>query len=405
MGTVTSRQLDLHRFLGLAVCHSTTIDPRRLEHHNYTYWTGDIAALIVRGQLKYCLIAPQFPIYVSPKEAFDADTSIGSGRTAADGDAEGVYVDIAIVMPIVQPRYVEELGAVGGVLENESLHDFFEKFLPQKLPGLSPRCLWVSGFEAPLVGELKPGPTRHADKIDSFYVNLSGLLLQGMLQAEAQGLCLFCSWRFATQQVVLLLAGAGDHYRVRRVTRDWAVEELDGEPYTAKTLKKLKAAWMERGDVNLDSPDNDDLNAVEDGDWTEGQAVHMYGNPQDANQRQQKLNDQRTLRRIKRNAQSQKYLKALTTPPSQDRTVPLFTNEALNAIHPGGELFESRPPELYFGDSETTGWSRVLQLGSTLSNQYMAKIQDFIRQFEILEEDRRKKVFFAKALTKPAFNK
>ncbi|KAJ7889354.1 hypothetical protein B0H14DRAFT_2561853 [Mycena olivaceomarginata] len=195
----------------------------------------------------------------------------------------------------------------------------------------------------------------------------------------------------------LLLAGAGDYYRIRRVTRDWAVKELNGEPYTAQTLKDLKAAWMERSDVNLDSPDTDDVNAVEDGDWTEGQVGHMYGSPLDAHQRQQKLNDERTLRRIKRNAQSEKYLKALTAPPSKERTAALFTNEALNAIHPGGELFESRPPEIYFSSSETKGWSRVLQLGSALSDRYMAKIQNFIHDHEILEEDRRNKVFFVKA--------
>ncbi|KAJ7130394.1 hypothetical protein C8R44DRAFT_775475 [Mycena epipterygia] len=398
MGNVTSRQLDLHRFLGLAVCHSTAIDPRHLEHHNYTYWTGDIAALIVSGQLKCCLIAPQFPIYVSPKEPFDPDTSIGSGRTEADGDAQGVYVDIAIVMPIVQPRYVEELGVVGKELDGRSLHDFLDKFLPQKLPGLSPRCLWVSGFEAPLVGELKPGPTRHAETIESFYVNFNGLFLKGVLQAEAQGLCLFCSWRFATQEDALLLAGAGEYYKIRLVTRDWAVGELNGEQYTSDTLKRLKAAGK-------DWEDNDG-DAVEDGDWTEGHMGDMYGNPSNARQRQQKLNDERTQRRVKRDAQRQKYVDALTTPPSEDRTAPLFTNEALNAVHRskgnGVEFFESRSPEPYFSGSGTKEWSRVLKLGSALSNQYMVKIQDFICQHEILEEKRRKEVFFTKGLNNDA---
>ncbi|KAJ7883849.1 hypothetical protein B0H14DRAFT_3746092 [Mycena olivaceomarginata] len=226
-----------------------------------------------------------------------------------------------------------------------------------------------------------------------------------MLQAKAQGLCLFCSWRFATQEVAILLAAAGDYYTIRRVTRRWAVDELNGESYTPQILKRLKEAWREQANVNLDSPDIDDVNALEDGDWTEGQESHMYGNPLDAHQRQQKLNDERTERRMRRNAQRQNYADALTTPPSQDRTAPLFTDEALNAIHPGGDLFESRPPELYFSDSETKGWSQVLQLGSTLSNQYMAKIQDFMRQRENLEEGRRKAVFFTKAPAKPTFNK
>ncbi|KAJ7928172.1 hypothetical protein B0H13DRAFT_1007176 [Mycena leptocephala] len=197
--------ITIQGYFVLVICHSTTIDPRHLEHHTYTYWTGNFTALIVRGKLKYCLIAPQFPIYVSPKEPLDPDTSFGSDRTDADGEAQGVYVDIAIVMPIVQPRYVEELGPIGKELNNKSLHHFLDTFLPPKLPGLSPRCLWVSGFEAPLVGELKPGPTRHADKIDPFYVDLVRLLRQGVLQAEVQRLCLFCSWQFTTQEDALLL--------------------------------------------------------------------------------------------------------------------------------------------------------------------------------------------------------
>ncbi|KAJ7914635.1 hypothetical protein B0H13DRAFT_1872757 [Mycena leptocephala] len=140
---------------------------------------------------------------------------------------------------------------------------------------------------------------------------------------------------------------------------------------------------MERSDVNLDSPDTDDVNAVEDGDWTEGQVGQMYGSPLDAHQRQQKLNDERTLRRIKRSAKRQKYLKALTAPPSKERTDALFTDEALNAIHPGGELFESRPPEIYSAVARPKDGPVSCNL-------------NFIHEHEIVEEDRRKKLFFVK---------
>ncbi|KAJ6613631.1 hypothetical protein B0H10DRAFT_2222131 [Mycena sp. CBHHK59/15] len=81
-------RLDLHRFLGLAISHSTTADPRRLEHYVYTYWTGDLVSVLVRGQLKHCLIAPQFPVYVSPKQPSNPDDSWGSGMTEADGEAQ-----------------------------------------------------------------------------------------------------------------------------------------------------------------------------------------------------------------------------------------------------------------------------------------------------------------------------
>ncbi|KAJ7775849.1 hypothetical protein B0H14DRAFT_3508352 [Mycena olivaceomarginata] len=398
MGNITSRQLDLHCFLGLTVCYSTTIDPRYLEHHSYTYWTGDIAALIVGGKLKCCLIAPQFPIYVSPKEALGPNTSFGSGRTKADGEAQGVYVDIAIVMPIIQPRYVEELGKFGKDLDKKSLHDFLED--PQNLQ-LSPRCLWVSGFE----------------------------------------------------QCIILLAGAREYYRIRWVTRGWAAKKLNGEPYSAATLKVLKRAGEEFNDGDSDSEldytgsdsdlddaeseeklhnaeseeelDDDDGNwtegdemdvddgwtegrmdemddAVDDGDWTEAMMDEMYGDPLDACNRQQRLNTQHTHRHLEREARRQKYVDALNTLPSQDRTAPLFSEEALNTIHlnqVGRELFQSISPEEYFksgGTGGTTKWSNILRLGSTLSNQYMVKIQNLIHEHEILEEARRNKVFFTK---------
>ncbi|KAJ6607054.1 hypothetical protein B0H10DRAFT_2073271, partial [Mycena sp. CBHHK59/15] len=261
MGNITSRRLDqwldLHRFLGLAVCHSTTADPRRLEHYNYTYWTGDTAALIVGGQCKYCLIAPQFPMYVSPKEPSRPDATFGSGVTDADGEAEGVCVDIAIVMPI-------ELGVLATQVAGKSLYQFFDKIVPQRLPGLSPRCLWVSGLEAPFFAELKPLPSRHVGGIESFWSSLTRLLREGALQAEAQALCLFCSSRFGTQEDVVILTGAGDYYRIRRVTRAWSRPKLKVAPYTSNTLKDLKAAARER------------LDLADDGDWTEGKEEEMY---------------------------------------------------------------------------------------------------------------------------------
>lgn len=394
MGNITSRQLDLHRFLGLAVCLSTTANPRRLEHYNYTYWTADIAALIVGGHLKHCLIAPQFPMYVSPREP-----SLGpnaSGRTEADGDAEGVYVDVAIFMPIAKPRDLEDLGALAPQVAGKSLAHFFDKIIPQHLPGLSPRCVRVSGFEAPVLGELKPGPTRHPTGVKSFLKSLNLLLSEGTLQAEAQALCLFCSARFATQDEVLLLAGAGDYYQICRVTRTWSRPQLKGGKYSSNTLKELKAAARER------------LLVEDDGDWTEGKEEEMYGDPESAKQRQKELNEQRAqqvkqrskraaARVEKRDVQHQKFLDALKTPPSADRTTPLFTDAALNSVHrneTGDDLFESKAPETYFAESGFTEWSRVLQLGSGLSNRYMAKIQDYIRTFEDREERRRAEVFF-----------
>ncbi|KAF7374668.1 hypothetical protein MSAN_00351800 [Mycena sanguinolenta] len=404
-----SARLNLHRFLGLAISHSTSADPRRLEHYNYTYWTGDLVSILIHGQLKNCLIAPQFPVYVSPKEPSDPDDSFGSGLTVADSEAQGVCVDIAIVTPIVQPRQdPEEWGALAQHVAGKSLAHFFEEILPQHLPRLSPRFLWVSGFEAPLLVELKPLAKRHADDIEVFHRSATGLLTEGALQGEAQALCLFCSSRFATQDVAIIVCGAGDLWRVRKVTRSWAKwkliqenKENNEEGYTSNTLKRLK----KNAKLRLDLED--------DGDWTEGKETEMYGDPLDAEGRQRMLYEERVrkqaeerrqralARGAKRDAVHQKFLDALHTPPSVDRTTSLFPDEALDAVHrkeTNKELFESRPPDTFFAtirrSEGSTEWSSVLRLGSDISNQYMAEIERFIREFENKENGRRKTVFF-----------
>ncbi|KAJ7499448.1 hypothetical protein FB451DRAFT_38810 [Mycena latifolia] len=400
---INAKQLIVHRFLGLAVCHSTTIDPRHLEHNNYTYWTGDIGALI-GDKLKCSLLAPQFPIYVSPKGGppnsppspesdIFPNLSLDSGRTEADSEAQGVYVDIAIVIPIIQPRHIEQLGTFGTQLDGKSLKYFITTFLHQ-FPHLSPRCIRVSGFEAPLLGELKPGPTRHPNTIGIFHTNLTQLLGQGMAQAEEQALCLFCSWRFASQNEVLLLAGAGDYYKICRLNRQWAVDALARarRPYSSDLLKRLKAAGTERFDASMSDP------LAEDGDWTEDGDLEnlMYGSPLDALARQKQV-DERAERRIRRDKVREKYQTALNTSPNdQDRASPLFTNEALNTVHrseTGVDLFESNTPEIFFAKPSGT-WSAVLQLGSDQSNRFMKEIQEVIRKCEIQEETRREHVYF-----------
>jgi hypothetical protein len=199
---------------------------------------------------------------------------------------------------------------------------------------------------------------------------LNTLLGDATLQAEAQALCLFCSWRFGTQDVVLVLAGAGEYYQIRRVTRNWSVVELNGEIYTSKTLKELKTAAKQLDYLG------------EDGDWTEGQEEEMYGDPSSAKDRQKTLNDKRedrTKRAKKRATRTEQFTKALNASPSTDRTTPLFSHEALNDLHriqTSRDLFESEDPEKYFSGDGPSEWSRVLHLGSDLSNRYMTRIQD-----------------------------
>jgi hypothetical protein len=414
----SSQRLALHRFVGQTLCQSTTINPRNLEHYIYTYWTGDIADLIIEGKLKWTVIAPQFPVYVSPKgpppPPPNPDASFGTGITEADGEAQGVYVDIAIVMPTVQPRNLEDLGTTTQLTNKVSLHDFMEADLPSMLPGISPRCLWVSGLESYLLGELKPGPTRHPSSIAAFIKRLEKLLKEGHKQAEEQGLCLFSSWRFATQNEVILLAGAGEYYKLAFVNREWAESVLKGKSYDPETLMDLKTA--NEDDFGADDCERaDEVNAE---DWTEGQAEDMYGGPLNALQRQKKLSFwERDLQRLraereKQEAEREKQIKArkarhderdrkrqahedaLEVLPNPDLTAPIFTDAQLDAA---GAVFESHSPKDFFDkptSEKPVQWTKILRLGSELSNQYMQHIKEMLRRYERAEENRRETVFF-----------
>ncbi|KAJ7844581.1 hypothetical protein B0H14DRAFT_2585095 [Mycena olivaceomarginata] len=191
-----------------------------------------------------------------------------------------------------------------------------------------------------------------------------------MFGAETQALCLFCSWRFATQDEAVLLGGAGDYYQIRRVTRDWSVEKLGGGTYTSDTLTELKEAAKQ-------------LELEDDGDWTEGKEQAMYGDPRNAKERQKTLNDECAKRARERAKRAEQFIDALKTPPSEDRSIPLFTNEALNVVHQnktGDNFFESEGPEKYFTGDGPSEWSRVLQLGSDVLNQYMPGFHTLVRE-------------------------
>ncbi|KAJ7747654.1 hypothetical protein DFH07DRAFT_775974 [Mycena maculata] len=188
------------------------------------YWTGDLVSVLIRGQLRHCLISSQFLVY---------------------------------------PRQD-----------------------PDEWRALSQQ-----------VSELKPLPILHADGIQVFWSSSTCLLSEGALQAEAQALCLFCSSRFGSQDVALIVTGAGDYYRICRVTRSWSLPKLkrergkESKGYTSETLKDLKKAAKLRLDLE------------DDGDWTEGKETEMYGEPSDAKERQQTLYEQRVRQQAEERCQ------------------------------------------------------------------------------------------------------
>ncbi|KAJ7073987.1 hypothetical protein C8F01DRAFT_5902 [Mycena amicta] len=399
-------------------------------------------ALLVRGRLKHSTLAPQLPIYVSSESKgfpFDPNTS---RLTAADGDAKSVYVDIGVLLPIVEPRFPEDLGELGAQVAGKSLAYFFTEVLPHH-PEISPRCVRVIGLEAPVLGELKKLPPRHPKNIELFHASMVRLLSQAIVQAEAQASCLFCSLRFGTQEIVLLLVGAGPYYQIRIVSRQWLLARLP--VYTPASFDGFCDAANDavdedeeddkgdKGDHKGDEGDEGD--DLDDGAvWTESseEEEEETHDPRKVQKQQTKRQKNRLAeqnaerqkraeaaarvarqtqerkkrteeRAAKRDTQEQQYQKARRERPSTDRTLHLFSDAGLDVINRnkyGVDLFESKTAEMYFGNGGDTSWSKVLQLGSALSDTYMEKIQDFIRTatFEDREDARRENVRFADRL-------
>ncbi|KAJ7719549.1 hypothetical protein DFH07DRAFT_784608 [Mycena maculata] len=92
-------------------------------------------------------------------------------------------------------------------------------------------------------------------------------------------------------------------------------------------------------------------------------------------QQAEKRHERASVQAVQRDATHQRYRDALATPPRVDRTAPLFTEEALNAVQRekiSKEFFKSRAPQAYLGErlpDGSTNWSGVLQRGSDMSNQ------------------------------------
>ncbi|KAJ7628596.1 hypothetical protein FB45DRAFT_918711 [Roridomyces roridus] len=391
MGNTLTKQFRVHRFLGLAVCHSGNVDPRRLEHYTYTFWTAEMDGLLLRGGFKHCLVAPQLPIYVSSKEP----VSVGADNTAgsmADGKAKSVYVDVAILLPVTEPRFPEDIGAIGPLVAGKSLAHFFDEVLPKNWE-LSPRCVRVIGLQAPLLAELKRIPPRHSKTATTFHHNLIHLLNLACQQAKAQARCLFASSAFARQDRVILVAGAGDYYQVCIVTREWAIERLDGfDDLDEDDLEEIFATAIKNGAF---------IEKLEDKDLAD-EYKNIIGHPRRIREQIEERDARYVQRCLKREALQNRLAPSSPTGPNSDHSRARFSDEELGSVHrqteDGVELFEVQSAQTFFTQSESAVWSRLLRLGTSKSNDFMEKIQDIIGEFEVKEETRRKKMKFANAL-------
>jgi hypothetical protein len=190
--------------LSMAVLSSMRFNPRRLEAFGYSLGVLFFQVLIA-GYEDVFFICPQFPIYVSPK-----DSNLDPDKTMPDPKARGVYVDTALVLARCTSVRTGTRDSIAATFANRHRdRDFSE--------------IDVTSMEVPILEERKRAPTRHPKDLEDCFSSLDTALDRAQRQVLSQARILFSSRRFAEQELVILLATAGQYYRIAVLRRDHGV--------------------------------------------------------------------------------------------------------------------------------------------------------------------------------------
>jgi len=193
--------------LSLAVLSSMRFNPRRLEAFGYSLGILFLQVLIA-GYEDVFFICPQFPIYVSPK-----DSNLNPDKTIPDSKARGVYVDTALILARCTRVRTGTRDLIANTFANGHRdHDFnlFGK-------------IDLTSMEVPILEERKRAPTRNPKHLEDHIDSIHSALHSAQKQVLDQARILFSSRRFADQELVILLATAGQYYRIAVLRRDHGV--------------------------------------------------------------------------------------------------------------------------------------------------------------------------------------
>jgi len=187
--------------LSLALIHSMVYNSRRLETIGYALSIVFLQQLIA-GDEDIFLICPQFPLYVSPR-----DEEPTPDMTMPDSEAKGVYVDHVLLLPHASQTK-----------GNLKLSQAFSQAHSQRNRNLW-SSLQITFLEVPLLEEKKRPPTRHPRDLDTHVLSILEALDAARSQVTTQAKILFSSPRFATQNLVILVASSGEYYRLAVLSR------------------------------------------------------------------------------------------------------------------------------------------------------------------------------------------
>ncbi|KAJ8509492.1 hypothetical protein ONZ45_g8345 [Pleurotus djamor] len=187
---------------------STRYNSRRVEDSSYATWNAILFRLCSCYPDGF-LVCPQYGLYTSPKDPTNADTSIDSIVTTADGEARGVQVDNSVILPTLEVRDVSVVSTVFEYLSSIFL----------RLPWAVERELRVRRAQVPILVEQKPPPSRHSP-LDRYVDRVWAVLFKAQSQSEGQSECLFSMPKFGHQKMVILIVATGGWWCCRVKGRD-----------------------------------------------------------------------------------------------------------------------------------------------------------------------------------------
>jgi len=160
---------------------------------------------LIEGNEDVFLICPRFPLYVSPSDLTGA---------------KGVYVDQVLLLP----RASQTEG-------NLKLSQVFRH--AHNLRNLD---LHISTLEVPLLEGKKQVPSRPAQDLEAHVRSIQASLDAAQLRVTTQAKIFLSSPRYATQELVILVASSGEYYRLAVLSRDHRALSIIPSSYDIFTL-------------------------------------------------------------------------------------------------------------------------------------------------------------------------
>ncbi|KAG9219857.1 hypothetical protein CCMSSC00406_0009604 [Pleurotus cornucopiae] len=388
MDSLLIRSLGSAVVLPLSFLLSTIFNVRRTENSSYALWTTLLLRLC-DIRLDVFIICPQYGLYVSPKQNFRPNESTSSTRTQSDSKAKGVFVDNCLILPeihLTRPPSEKSL----------SLLEYFGSFFKTRYSSFSEVDIRTVNATVPIIVEQKRPPSRHPDNIRAHCLDILLLLQRATSQALSQAECLFSMPKFGCQKQVMLIGASGSWWQFCLLEREKSSPEFDFAYYTQEFLEETD----EEGADEDGSPDNG-LDVITSPDKAAA-ARKEYDEAERAAMEAAKEREGRRARRdrIKEGHQSYSDPTEVLKNLIQATGPGPYTLDDLDKCSKLMSAVTKKKPvafvhkfddDLRANDPRLAHWTLPMQLGTPISDKYMAFIKKVLSDLAKKEMLRRKK--------------